>query len=221
MIKHLRSPKVRYSAAGAIAILVATVLVGVLTRGGAAIAGSSNAHSRSLATISNDGGAPIRPLPSDVATLKGFEQSGKSLGHISLLATRGERRYFSVANKDGTNCYAVGPAQATEYVLGQVMCADGFPSASQPIMDFTVFVQPQSDPTSARIARSEGFAADGVADIAFAASDGKIVAVIPVVNNVYHAVAPTDQYVTRMVAQDANGAEVWSMPLGPVTRPSS
>jgi hypothetical protein len=215
------SLKARYSAVGVAAIIVAALLVGLLTRGGAAVAGSGNTHSGSLATVSNDGGPPIPPLPSDGATLKQFEQSGKSLGEISLLATRGERRYFSVANKSRVKCYAVGPTQASEYVLGQVMCATEFSSGKQPIVDFTVFVQPQSDPTSARILRSEGFASDGVADIAFARADGTIVAAIPVTDNVYHAAALTDQYVTRMIARDASGAEVWSMPLARVTKPSS
>lgn len=170
-----------------------------------------------LTTVGQVGSPPIALMPGDARALQRFAISGYSLENASVLATRNARTYFRIANKSGSDCYAVGPVQATEYRLGQIMCAADFPSPERAVLDFTVLTQPSPDHASARVVRSEGFAADGVVDVGFETDDGRLVAITPVVNNVYSVVAPPGQHVAKFLARDAIGNTVWSQPFSPLS----
>jgi hypothetical protein len=192
------------------------LLPGIVDWRAAAATGTTHAQETLLGQIRNQAEPSIDLTARDVDALKRFAQSGDQLGEAAFLATRGARSYYRIANGTGPDCFAVGPAQPTDYRLGQIMCAAAFPSAEQPLLDFTVLKQPTPATTSARILRSEGIAADGVAEIGFETPDGRLVARTPVIDNVYHVVVPPGQHVTRLLAHDASGAVVWSVPFEPV-----
>ncbi len=196
--------------------IAAWFLPGMLDRDASA-AGAKQSEAASLTQVRNRGAQPVELTAVDAQALERFSQSGDSLGDVSLLATRGGRLYYRIANQTGHDCFAVGPAQPMEYRLGQIMCAAAFPSEAQPLLDFTVLRQPEADASSARVLRSEGIAANGIAEIGFETADGRVVAVTPVMNNVYHVVAPPGQHVTRLVARDASGAVLWAVPFTAVT----
>lgn len=177
----------------------------------------NNVQATPLTAIGKMGGPPIALMPADARALQRFVISGYSLENASVLATRNARTYFRIANKSGSDCYAVGPVHATEYRLGQIMCAADFPSRERAVLDFTVLTQPSPDHASARVVRSEGFAADGVVDVGFETDDGQLVVITPVVNNVYSVVAPPGQHVAKLLARDAIGDTVWSQPFSPVS----
>jgi hypothetical protein len=158
-------------------------------------------------------------MVADQRALERVGQTGRALGVVSLISDRGGRHYFRVANASGPDCYAVGPAQPVAYRLGQIICAAAFPSAAQPLLDVTVVRQTSHDPASARVNRSEGFAADGVADVALETDGGALVSVTPVVNNVYHVSVLPKEHVSRLVARDGAGKIVWSVPLGGLQLP--
>jgi hypothetical protein len=197
-------------------VVVAGVLAAILGQGNSAAARPERARAGGLGLISSPGGQPVSLTTRDVAALGRFASSGQSLSAASPLATRGGRTYYRVGNGTGADCFSIGPAQATDFYLGQIMCAPDFPSVARPVLDFTVLTQPSSNSASARVVRSEGFAADGVADVAFQTPDGKLADTTPVLNNVYVIATPPARYVTGIVARDASGKIVWSQPFTPL-----
>jgi hypothetical protein len=125
------------------------------------------------------------------------------LTSVSLLATRVGRSYYRIENSSGQACYAAGPVVHTSYVLGQIQCAADFPSATRPLLDFTVVHGGTANPSADRVWRSEGIAADGVADVAFLTPSGHLVGVSPVVHNVYSLQSLPAGKVSALVARDA------------------
>lgn len=211
----MRNPRRRRVTVIGVGFAIVTVALAVGST--AAVGKSQQRPPSALAAVSSLGGSPIAPLPGDVRAFQRFRAA--SLVEALLVTTRGGRSYFRVANSAGSDCYAVGPLTPTNYRLGQIRCSAEFPSAETPILDFTVFHQASSDPASARVYRSEGFASDGVADIALQAASGELVAVTPVVGNVYSLPNPPDEHVTKLLARDATGAVVWTQAFLPVQLP--
>lgn len=200
-----------------IGVSFAVVTVALAVGSTSAVGKSRQQGPLELAVVSNLGGNPVALLAGDVRAFQRFKAA--SLVAALPLATRGERSYFRVANNAGNDCYGVGPVKPTSYRLGQIRCSAEFPSEARPVLDFTVFHQPSSEPMSTRVFRSEGFAADGVADIALQAGSGELVAVTPVIDNVYSLLGPPDQHITKLLARDATGAVVWAQPFLPVQLP--
>jgi hypothetical protein len=98
---------------------------------------------------------------------------------------------YRIENSAGPACYAVGDAhpvaagrQQPAARLGQILCVPDFPSASRPILDFTV-IHGGSSAAGDRVWRSEGIAADGVRSIAFQTPDGRTLGATPVIGNIY------------------------------------
>jgi hypothetical protein len=150
----------------------------------------------------------------DKQQLARFAQGGQTLTDVAALDTRGGRVYYRVTNTSGPDCYAVGPAAMnTDYRLGQIQCEPDFPSAARPIQDFTVVIGGLKPDQPAHVYRSEGIAADGVADIGFLTPDGQLVDVHPVVNNIYSNVTPTSRDVSDLVARDANGTVIYKLQI--------
>jgi hypothetical protein len=118
-----------------------------------------------------------------------------------------------IANADGSACYGVGPAAPTDYRLGQIQCAADFPSAARPLLDFTVVHGGTANLSADRVWRSEGIAADGVADVAFQTASGEIVNVAPVVGNVYSISALPTRHVSTLVARDSQRSVLASIPI--------
>lgn len=135
-----------------------------------------------------------------------------SLGDVTLLKTLDERSYYRITNTQGPDCYGVGPAEPRLYRLGQIQCAPDFPSAQKPVLDFTIL---HGDPNgeAATVYRSEGFTADGIADLVLQGVNGEIVSVMPVVDNVYSLTTALKSPVARLTARDPSGTAVWNQPL--------
>lgn len=103
-------------------------------------------------------------------------------------------------------------------LFAAVSCAEGFPSQDYPVLDFTVIhgrFEGAGKVAEMSVWRSEGVAADGIAEVGFGNSAGEVVGTTPVGNNVYrHATVPTGQFIA-LVALDAAGNVVSSKPLAP------
>jgi hypothetical protein len=168
---------------------------------------------RDLNVVSSQGDVVLDLSAVDARALGRFARSGAELTAAALLSTRQGRSYYRIDNATGPACYGVGPAIPASYRLGQVQCAANFPSAERPLLDFTVIQQTTDDVSSARVVRSEGIAADGVADIAFVTANGEIVDVTPVKGNAYSADSLPAGHVTALIARDATGATLWTQPF--------
>jgi hypothetical protein len=141
-------------------------------------------------------------------------QNGQALTDVSALGTRNGRIYYRIKNTSGPDCYAVGPAAMnTDYRLGQIECAPDFPSAARPLLDFTIVDGGLKPDQPAHIYRSEGIAADGVADVGFLTPNGDLVDVHPVVHNIYSIVTPTSRDVSTLVGRDANGTVLYKLQI--------
>jgi hypothetical protein len=161
------------------------------------------------ATISNLGSSIVTVTAAMQPGIQHVEQSlGLTVGTIVNLGARDNVSFYQLKNTGGPDCFAIARRTTT---LGQVRCSTDFPSPTRPVLDFTGFKQLQpGDPKSARIVDSAGFATDGVADIAFSTANGDLVDETPVANNFYDVTAPPDEYVTGIVAQDADGNTIWT-----------
>ena len=166
-----------------------------------------------LSVVSSQGEAVFDLSVVDVRALGRFARSGAELTAAALVSTQQGRSYYRIDNATGPPCYGVGPATPVTYRLGQVQCAANFPSAERPLLDFTVIQQTTDNVSSARVVRSEGIAADGVADVAFLTDKGEIVGVTPVKGNSYSANSLPAGHVTALIARDATGAVLWTEPL--------
>jgi hypothetical protein len=168
-------------------------------------------HAASLARISTKASGPaVSLLPIDQRVLAQFAHGGADLTTASTLGTRGGRLFYVIANSAGSDCYAVGPAAAVRYTLGQVACNAAFPSASAPLVDFTVVHGGLGKGSPGHVFRSEGIAADGIAAVGFESADGSLVGVQPVVGNLYASTAPPAEAVHKLVALDSDSKVVWS-----------
>jgi hypothetical protein len=206
-------PRLRTYVVLAVAALVAVGTLGVTF--GANAGGSDQANSPVGLSLNAVSGSPnlgdVSLLPADVRALQRFEKGGESLHELSLLGTRGGRSYYRIENSTGSACYGVGPVNATEYRLGQILCVPDFPSANRPLLDFTI-VHGGSAASQDRVWRSEGIAADGIRSIAFETPSGRTVAVTPVIDNVYSVTSVPSERVAKLVARDANGEVIYSAP---------
>lgn len=159
-------------------------------------------------------GTPVSLTAADEKMLARFKAAGADLTAVTRLGVRGARVIYEVANTAGSNCYAAGNAQPTGETLGQVECVPGFPSAENPIVDFTVVDGGIPSAPAVHVYRAEGVAADEVAAVGFQTSDGRLVGVTPVVHNLYESTAPPVDVVTKLVALDANNSIIWSEDVG-------
>jgi hypothetical protein len=206
--------------AGAIGLATITFVVVASAASGhgrVAAAGSKSA-APPVGTLSNVG-VPVGLTSADATTVSRLEAAtGLKIEATSLLGTKASTQFYALRGSAGNNCYATGAAGATAVILGQVRCNAAFPSAAQPILDFTSFTQVVGDdPGSARVAKSAGLAADGVSDVALAGDNGQIMARTPVVNNVYAFVNPPTEHVAAILAEDAQGNVLASRPFGAVS----
>jgi hypothetical protein len=179
-------------------------------RPGSAVAADPNPM---LGRVSVPSGQALTLSASDQKQIQELNaESGQHVTSVAFLLTRNGRSFYRAQNEPGNACYAVGPATpATStlgiWSLGQIDCKPDFPSATDPVLDFTVLHG------SGTVWRSEGVAADGVVDVALQMSDGSLASVTPVVDNVYSLPDIPSASVDALVARDAAGNVVWSEPL--------
>jgi hypothetical protein len=192
-------------------LLIAVAAAAIFASIGGRAAATSAAARGPLNSVSAAAQTPVALLPADTRALQRF--SGQGLSSVSLLATRGGRSYYRIESSAGPACYGAGPVVHTSYVLGQIQCAADFPSAARPLLDFTVVHGGTANRASDRVWRSEGIAADGVADVAFLTPSGELVGVSPVVRNVYSLQSLPAGKVSALVARDAQRSVLQAIPV--------
>lgn len=175
-------------------------------------AAASLVGSPALDRLSNQGKAYQSLLPGDKRVLDRMAQHGRKVRVISILATRGDRAFYRVDSE----CYATGPASPTTQSFTSIGCSPDFPSADQPILDFTIFGgvggNDQSPPTTLTIQRSDGLAADGVVKVAFLDAGDQVVAETPVTDNTYRFDPVPAGDDLRLVAYSKTGERVFEQP---------
>jgi len=133
------------------------------------------------------------------------------------IATRGNRAFFVADRSGGGLCISVADVDDPD-VLGSIGCSPDFPSAERPSFDerrigLGVVYDSKGGfrglERRLTVLRLEGFAADGVATVALLMPDGRIEAVTPVEDNVYHRLdaLPTEP-IAGIVALDPEGHRI-------------
>lgn len=105
----------------------------------------------------------------------------------TLLGTQGGDSFYRLDRFTGPACYALGPASVA-VTVGIVVCPSPstFPSASEPVLDLSVWGMNKGD-AAIHLMKLDGVAADGVRSIRLSDAAGKTVASVPVVGNVFSA----------------------------------
>jgi hypothetical protein len=196
-------------ALGAVRLGPTAVIVATLTAVAALVAvrttaGSDNASRAKLNQLSAAGIPVTVSLPED---LRALGRMHRDQARATLLRTADDRSYYRVVGGSSGDCFAVGPAVPVAFRFGQIACSERFPSAAQPILDFTFF---GGRPAALAVGRSEGFAADGIASVALRDENRSVVAEVPVRSNSYSFPRPPSGSVAEIVALDADGNAVYS-----------
>lgn len=140
-------------------------------------------------------------LTADERALRRMTKPGaREFGAVSVLATLPDSTYYRLANAAGVDCYAVGPAGPNKLRFAQIGCMPAFPSAQQPILDFTF----------GHAYVVAGIAADGVAKIVLKDAAGGTVDEAPVHENVYSLPPAQRPTVATLVAEDAAGNALYT-----------
>jgi len=168
-----------------------------------AIARDSGSSGAKLARFSTAG--------EHVALAKSQRRVARLMGAdaVCLLAERDGRAYYRITGSHGT-CYGAGPGRQVGLITGEE-CPEGtFPTRERPVLDYSVYEATSRDRSdSLSLFRAEGFAADGVASVAFVGPAGDVVLSLPVRANVFAAKVNGRRPVSRLVAYDSSGREVW------------
>lgn len=186
-------------------ILMVPVAILVLV-GGLAVVGTATTITP-MHVFSNIGSEPPKLFEADHGALERINRPG---ANVRLLAQRTDRAFYRV----GSECFAVGPAEGTEfrtgrYRFGSIVCQPDFPS-SRAVVDLTMYRTTAGGDIAAL--RGEGFAADHVAKVGFQDKNGNIVSTTPVVNNVYSFENPPSGDIVAFVGLDSGGKVVHTQP---------
>jgi hypothetical protein len=182
--------------AAAVIVVAGAVIGGVLvTRGDA---------SRDSARLSNRGGPTI--------AIRGLRMKLAPIRTGNVLAVRHGRALYRLELATGAPCFGVGPAGDVGNP-GSVICPrGGFPSSSDPVLDFSVYESTRHDVKDFSLFRVEGFAADGVAAVQFFRPNGEVVLTVPVSGNVYSAASVPKGPIAGFAALDKEGKRMWRSP---------
>jgi hypothetical protein len=182
---------------GAVVLIVAAIAV-------AGALGHDSGSSYAKLSRFSTGGQPITLARKEarVARLMGADA-------VFLLARRADRAYYRITGSQGT-CFGAGPAEKVGFITGEACPAGSFPTRGRPVLDYSVYEAMSHDRSGGlSLYRAEGFAADGVASVAFLRPNGEVALRIPVRGNVFSAAAPPRGPVAVLVAYDSTGQEVW------------
>jgi hypothetical protein len=129
-----------------------------------------------------------------------------------VLAVRNGRALYRIERANGEPCFGAGRASDLG-TPGSLMCQHGgFPSAGDPILDFSIYEGTSHTSREFGLYRAEGFAADGVAAVEFFRPDGTVVLRVPVNDNVYESSAVPKGPVAGAWAVDKDGKRLGSSP---------
>lgn len=164
----------------------------------AALATRGDSRPSAFDHLSNRG--RIVPL-AGLAAIDRAELQRAGVTELHLLADRDGVRFYRAAG-----CLALGRGDR----FSSFGCPAGFPSATSPVADLTLYTQSLDDayPVATEVA---GFAADDVDAVGVRAPDGTV-RWVPVEGNVY--VAHPGMPATELVVRDIEGNVVKRTPLG-------
>jgi hypothetical protein len=218
MHNHHR-PYKNFGVVGVAGIILLLVGAGVtLAAGNGSHASQSQHVLRGAATSLGNLPIPVETnvhlFAKDAAIFRGANQANSALqlGSVSLLKAGSKVDFYGIANAGGPSCFSVGPKVRVDSVIGPMACPQGFPSATAPVLDFTSMHGKPGSP-DARVWQSVGFAASGVANIAFQTPDGSLIDLTPVVDDMFEVTTVPTVEVTKIVALDASGQVVWGHAL--------
>jgi len=181
--------------------LVLLVVVGAVV---AAVVVTRGDASRDRAALSNRGGPAI--------AIRGLRMKSATVRSGHVLATRNNRVFYRLTTVNGQPCYGVGPAADIGSPGSAVCQKGGFPSGSNPVLDFSVYEGTRHDAKEFALYRVEGFAADGVAAVQFLRPNGDVALSVPVSGNVYSAAGVPKGPIAGYTAVDRLGKRVWRSP---------
>jgi hypothetical protein len=169
------------------------IVVALLALAAAVPAGAADA----LSTLSTRG-TPVRLTHREARMLRPIV-----IEKAWQLTVRRGIAFYLLEATDGKRCWATGVGRSVAR-LGSLGCTrGGFPSAKQPLQDFSSFGQNRGDPRM-QMYRVAGFAADGVAEIRLLGYRGAVFARVYVERNTYLLLRPP-KGVDAMVALSADG----------------
>jgi hypothetical protein len=182
---------------------VVTLAIAAIVVAGAIGRDTGSSHS-SLSRFSTAGKAvQLAKTEARVARLLGADS-------VFLIARLNDRAYYRLTGAHGT-CYGAGPAKDVGFITGEECPEGSFPTRGRPVLDYSVYESSSRKRADAlSLFRAEGFAADGVASVAFLGPNGEVTLRLPVRRNVFSATPPRGNgLVATVVAYDASGQEVW------------
>jgi hypothetical protein len=155
-----------------------------------------------LTSISNHGQAPVEVSRMMAAHLR---RAGAD-PHGRVLAVRGRKSFLQFARDGNGDCFGIKKGKSQRFSF---TCWDSFPSPEHPLLDDSTFGANRGEPI--HVLDTQGFAADGVASVALEDAAGTVLALTPVMGNVYNleAVPPS---AVRLVALGADGKPVFAVP---------
>jgi hypothetical protein len=119
-------------------------------------------------------------------------------GNVVLLAQRGDRSFYRIDGTAEGTCFALGIRDA----MGIVKCYQ-LGAFRHAVLDMSIVdISANGDATVVMLA---GIAADEVSRIELVAPTGRVVARIPVVENVYYLQAPSQSAIAKLRGVGANG----------------
>jgi hypothetical protein len=131
---------------------------------------------------------------------------------VKQLGSEGPLAYYAVRRKDGNTCFVTGPARDRPH-LSSIDCPTfgrrfRFPSARTPILDHSVF----GGRPPLHLTVLTGIAADGVARVGVLDQGGRVSST-RVHGNVYYTTALPKTELRAIVALDAAGRRIYTLPL--------
>lgn len=186
----------------------------VLTAVAASAVAISNASSGSLKFAQSNRGTPVIAASIPASEKQTLAQAGADDSSLSLLATRAGIRFYTGTTPAGDRCLITGLASSASPHFGVLACgqaADEFPSASQPIQDYTAYMVPAGT-TTPIVQWAAGFAADSVDHVAFVDANGST-HVVAVKDNVYASRGVGKTPVVRLEAIASNGDTLFTQSL--------
>jgi hypothetical protein len=187
--------------------LVPTAFVLLVVVGVGALAFTRNVGSEtpgpSFTQFSNRG-TVLAKLPGDATQI--LRRIG-SVQTTTYLGDRNGRAFYRILRDNAPACYGSGSTESIGS-FGSIACPTSrFPSVEQPFLDVSLFDVSERQ-TSPQAVRIEGFAADAVRMIKVIGADGKLVARVSVVGNIYSATSVAGEPIGAIVAVDRAGREI-------------
>ena len=144
--------------------------------------------------------------------IRGLQMKWARITSGNVLAVRQGRAFYRLDRDNGEPCFGAGRASRVG-TPGSIICPrGGFPTAGNPVLDFSVYESSRHDVRELSLFRAEGLAADGIAAVEFLRPSGRVALTVPVSANVYASSTAPDGPVIGFAAVDDHGKRVWRSP---------